>query len=166
MTIVTVVPIAASGAFAPILANLTGEASTQRQTTRQLALVQLAFTAIPAAVVAFGAPWATMLFGPAFAAAAPIIVLTMILAPVFVVNNLYWRALISNGRAWTSLFMGLTSASLMLAITWLGRSGGAPALVEAMIAANLVTLVLMAAIMEWDWRRGVVAPVEAQQART
>jgi O-antigen/teichoic acid export membrane protein len=151
MTVVMVAPFAASAAFSPILANLSGEgdASVFRRTTGGLALVQFALTAIPAALVALAAPWAVLVFGPSFASAAQTIPIMMLLAPVYVLKHLYWQVLTGRGRAWTALFVGALWAAVAIGLTWEWQESGAAGLAKAMVCAYGVALVVSMSLVEW-----------------
>ena len=157
MTLVMLVPISASAAFSPVLANLSGEKekarSTFKQTTRHLAVVQLILTIFPAAIIILVAPWAASIFGEGFISASPVIVLMMSLAPIFVLKNLYWQALTSGGYAWTSLSLSVLWAVIAVSVTWTWKTEGAIALARAMLVAYGVTLTISILIVEWKWRR-------------
>jgi O-antigen/teichoic acid export membrane protein len=163
MTLVMIVPIAASAAFTPVMAHMSGanDTANSRRTTRHLAGVQLVFTVIPAIVVALAAQWAAQLYGVSFAAATPVIVILMVLAPVFVLKHLYWQALMSCGYAWTSLFLSILWALLALALTWWWQAGGAAALAKALLVAYAVTLATNIGLLEWLWSRDLTANVTA-----
>lgn len=155
MTLVMLVPMAASAAFMPVLANLNGDGnrSTFKRTTNSLALVQLVLTAIPAAIVALAGPWAIQIFGSSFAAASPVVVFMMALAPIFVLKHLYWQALTSGGHAWASLWLSVLWAVVAVSLTSIWQDGGAASLVKAMLVAYGVTLAASVVLVEWIWRR-------------
>lgn len=154
MTIVMLVPIAASAAFGPVLANLSGrnDKSEFMNAISSLTVLQLLVTAIPAAIVAFLAPYALLIFGPSFAAASSVVVLMMVLAPIFVLKHLYWQVLTSGGRAWTSLMLSLLWALTAVGFTWVLRDGGATSLATAMLTAYFITLVASIVLVGRLWR--------------
>lgn len=155
MTVVILAPFAASAAFGPVLANVGGEGghAAVRRTTGQLALAQLALTALPAAIVAAASPWLVRIFGASFQAAAPVVVVTMALAPVFVLKDLYWKALTSGGHAWAAFWTAVLWAAVAVGATWLWREGGAMGLAKSMLCAYGVTLAASMMLLEWIWRK-------------
>jgi O-antigen/teichoic acid export membrane protein len=101
------------------------------------------------------APWAIdIFFGAGFAAAAPAVVVMMMVAPVFVLKHLYWQALMSGGHAWASLLLQGLWAMIALSLTWAWQDGGATSLAHAMLAAYGVTLAASIVLVEWIWRQG------------
>ncbi len=155
MTIVILAPFAASAAFGPVLASLSGDVDLLRfkRTTKNLAAAQFVLSAIPAMVVALEAPLAAHVFGPSFAAAARVLPIMMALAPIFVLKHLYWQALTGAGHAWAALWLAVLWAVVAVALTWAWREGGAMALAEAMLCAYGVTLAASVFLMERIWRR-------------
>src|SRR5215470_10049967 len=153
------VPVAASGAFGSILANLNcdSDTSAHKRTTINLAIVQLVLTVVPAAIVALGASWVSLIFGPGFVTASPVVLVTMALAPIFVLRHLYWQATISRGHAWTSFMLSVVWATVAAGLTWSWKAGGAISLAKAMLAAHGVTLLMNVLMLEWFWRRGTAA---------
>ncbi|MBL8552332.1 MAG: oligosaccharide flippase family protein [Hyphomonadaceae bacterium] len=168
MTLVLLAPMAASASFSPVLSNLSeaGDgAAAHRRTTRQLALIQLAATAAPALVLALAAPLIVGLsFGEAYAAAAPVIVVMMFTAPFIVLNNLYWRAYVSTGNAWTVFNLGSVWAVIALALTWLWRADGAMGMALAQLIGQIAVCAVFAVAMELVWRREARATPAAAQA--
>jgi len=155
MTIVILAPFAASAAFGPVLASLSGGVDLLlfKRTISNLAVVQFVLTTIPAVVVALEAPWAAHIFGQSFAAAARVLPVMMALAPIFVLKHLYWQALTGAGHAWPALWLAILWAGVAVALTWSWREGGAMALAEAMLCAYGVTLAASVFLMERIWRR-------------
>lgn len=153
MTVVTMVPIAASGAFGPVLASLSGggHVSSHRTTTLRLALIQAAFTVGPALLVAFAAPGAMSLFGEQFVPGSAVIIYMMLLAPIMVSVRLLWQALLSMEHAWTSFLLWLLWAIIALTLTWAWQTQGALGLSQAMLIAYGLTLLgyLIAALLAW-----------------
>jgi O-antigen/teichoic acid export membrane protein len=156
MTLVALVPVAASAAFGPVLANLSGDGDTsvQKRVTVNLAIVQLFLTAVAAATVALAAPCVPLVFGPGFVTASPVVLVTMALAPVYVLRHLYWQATISAGHAWTSVMLSAVWAAVASGLTWIWQTGGATALAKAMLVAHGVTLLANVLMLEWFSRRG------------
>jgi O-antigen/teichoic acid export membrane protein len=142
MTLVLVVPMAVSGAFMPVLASLNGSGDRARfhRTAGKLALFQLVITALPAAAVAVIAPWAAELYGEDFAAATPVIVVMIAVAPAFVLKHLYWLIMTSDGRAWTALAVQILWAVLVVGLTWTWQTKGALGMAQAMLVAYVVAL--------------------------
>jgi O-antigen/teichoic acid export membrane protein len=168
MTLVILVPIAAPAAFGPVLANLSGgsDTSAQKRITVNLAIVQLVSTAVPAAIVALAASWVPLIFGPGFVAASPVVVMTMALAPVYVLRHLYWQATISSGHAWTSFMLSVVWAAVAAGLTWNRQAEGAVSLAMAMLVAHGVTLLVNLLMLELFWRRGSVASSERSRVGT
>jgi len=168
MTLVMLVPIAASAAFGPVLANLSGDSDTsaRKRITVNLAIVQLVLTAVPAAIVALGASWVTRIFGPGFATASPIVVMMMALAPIFVLRHLYWQATISTGYAWTSFLLSVLWAAVAAGLTWSWQTGGAISLATAMLMAHGVALLVNVLMLNRFWRRGTAACSGSSQVGT
>jgi len=159
MTLVMLVPVAASAAFGPVLANLSGDSDTsvQKRITVNLAIVQLVLTAVPAAIVSLGASWVNLIFGPGFVTASPVILVTMALAPIYVLRHLYWQATISAGHAWMSFMLSVVWATVAAGLTWGWQTGGAISLARAMLVAHGVTLLVNVLMLEWFWRHGAAA---------
>lgn len=159
MTLVMMVPLGTSAAFAPILANLlgTGDTAYFRSTTLRLAALQFIATAIPAAMVAFSAPWLVRLYGEGFYSAVPVIVIQMFLAPLFVLRHLYWQALTSGGHPWVAAFMSALWAVIAITATWIWRDRGALGLSWAMLTAYGASLACCIAAVERRWGDGVDA---------
>jgi hypothetical protein len=155
MMLVMLVPVAASGAFGSILSNLSGDSDTSahKRTTINLAIVQLVLTVVPAAIVALGASWVSLIFGPGFVTASPVVLVTMALAPIFVLRHLYWQATISRGHAWTSFMLSAVCATVAAGLTWGWQAGGAISLARAMLVAQGATLLINVLILEWFWVR-------------
>jgi O-antigen/teichoic acid export membrane protein len=154
MTVVMLVPMAASAAVGPVMANVSGSAnhSLFRRTATNLALVQLALTAIPATLVALAAPLAVQVFGNGFAAASSIVVIMMVLAPIYVLKHLSWQLLTAGGHAWAALWIGVLWAAVAVALSWMWQSGGATALAEAMLIAYGAALGASIVVVNWLWR--------------
>jgi O-antigen/teichoic acid export membrane protein len=155
MTLVMLVPIAASAGFGSVLANLSSnsDASAHKRTTVNLVMLQLVLTTVPAATVALGASWVLLIFGSRFGAASPVVLVMMALAPVFVLKHLYWQATTSRGHAWTSLVLSALWAAVAVGLTWRWQTGGAVSLAEAMLAAHGAALLVNVFVLEWFWRR-------------
>lgn len=154
MTAVAFVPMAASGAFLPILANIvsaTGRSSLSR-TIARVALSQASIAAIPAAVVGLHADWAAKPFGAEFANAADVIILAMVLAPIFVAKHIYWQALVSAGRPWATLVIQISWAVIAVMLTLILDEKGAIGLMCAMLVAYAVSVVLSILIVTRSFR--------------
>lgn len=149
MTVVMIIPIAASAAYLPVLANMHGVATKRRHVTRTLAILQFVATAIPAIGVAYIASWGAGLFGPSFEASAAVIPLTMMLAPIFVLKHLYWQALTSEARTMSSLLTSLVWAMTAIVLAWHWKTDGAIGLTKAMIGAYGIALALSVVLFEW-----------------
>jgi O-antigen/teichoic acid export membrane protein len=157
MTLVMLVPVAASAAFGPVLANLSGDGDTsaRKRVTVNLAIVQLFLTAVPAASVALAAPRVLLVFGPGFVTASPVVLVTMALAPVYVLRHLYSEATISAGHAWTSFMLSAVWAAVASGLISIWQTGGAIALARAMLVAHGVTLLANVLMLEWFSRSGL-----------
>ena len=155
MTLVILVPMSASSAFGPVLAGFSGsgEASRHKRVTLQLAAIQFALTAIPAALVAYFAPWSMAPFGESFSGGVPVVVLMMALAPIFVARHLYWQALTSSGRGWASLIVSVAWAFTAIALTWAWQDGGAWGQTKALLVAYGVSLAMNVIVIESGWRK-------------
>jgi hypothetical protein len=119
--------------------------------------VQLVLTVVPAAIVALGASWVSLIFGPGFVTASPVVLVTMALAPIFVLRHLCWQATISRGHAWTSFMVSAVWATVAAGLTWGWQAGGAISLARAMLVAQGVTLLINVLILEWFRRHGAAA---------
>jgi O-antigen/teichoic acid export membrane protein len=150
MTLILVVPMAVSGAFTPVLASLSGNGERARfhRTAGKLALFQLVTTVLPAAAVAMIAPWAATLFGNDFAAATPVIIVMIAVAPVFALKHVYWQTMTSAGRAWTALAVQALWAVLVVGLTWTWQAKGALGMAQAMLVAYTVALAASVAVCE------------------
>jgi O-antigen/teichoic acid export membrane protein len=150
MTLILVVPMAVSAAFTPVLASLSGNGERARfhRTAGKLALFQLVITVLPAAFVAMIAPSAATLFGNDFAAATPVIIVMIAVAPVFVLKHVYWQTMTSAGRAWTALAVQVLWAVVVVGLTWIWQAKGALGMAQAMLAAYTVALVASVAVCE------------------
>ncbi len=158
MTVVILVPLAASAAFPPVLANIgTINRARFRQTTFQLAATQIALTSAPALVVALAAPWLLTAFGDGFAEAVSVVRLMMLVAPVFVLKHLYWQILMSTDQAWASLWISVLCAAVALSTAWLLRTSGALGLASAMLTSYGAALVASVVLIEWQERQKVAA---------
>lgn len=153
MTIVILVPMAASAAFGPVLANLSGTANVapHRRMTLNLVVVQTFLTAAPAALLAFASQWAVGIFGGEFETAAPVFITMMVLAPIFVLKHLYWLALTSQGHAWLSLALQALWAVVAITLIWAWQGGGAASLARSMLAAYGLALVASIMVQHWVW---------------
>lgn len=156
MTIVMLVPFAASAAFAPVFANLHGarDIATLRRTALRLGLLQGVMTAVPAAAVALCAAYAMGIFGPSFAEAARVVPVLMLLAPIFVLKHLSWQALTSAGQAWPAFWIAVLWAVLALFCTDAWRGDGAAGMAWAMVVAYGASGAVSFAVLEWSWQRG------------
>jgi O-antigen/teichoic acid export membrane protein len=154
MTVVILVPMAASAAVGPVMANMSGNSdrSLFRKTATELALVQFAITAISATLVASAAPLAVQIFGEGFAAASSVVVIMMLLAPIYVLRHLAWQILTAGGRAWATLWLGVLWAVVVVALSWKWQSSGATALAEAMLIAYGVALGASIVLVKQFWR--------------
>jgi O-antigen/teichoic acid export membrane protein len=143
MTVVVLLPMAASAGLAPVLANLGSKFGAVRvkRTTTVLALVQVGLTLVPSALVALFSAQAIAIFGASFAAAAPVVGILMALAPIFVLKHLYWQALTANGDAWSALWSSVLWAVVAVGLTWSWQDAGAIGLAKAMLVAYGVALV-------------------------
>ncbi len=149
MTLVMVVPLAASGAFGPILANLITENDKGHfnRTFRMLVLAQTVITLIPATIVGLASPWAVSIFGESFASGSGVIVTLMILAPVFVLKHLYWQAFTAAGRAWDTFWLAVVWSFFAIALTSYWQADGATGLAKAMLSAYGASLMASAVLM-------------------
>lgn len=155
MTLVTLVPMAASAVVGPVLASLSGAkaVSSHRNTTLTIAMLQAVTCGGPAVLVALAAPWAMRAFGEEFVAGSAVVVWLMMLAPISVAIRLLWQALLSIERAWLSLFLWLLWAAAAIALTWTWQTDGAVGLARAMLIAYSLTLIGYTAAMLWAWRK-------------
>lgn len=145
MTLVTLMPMAVSAAFGPILANLYGGGDKNsgdfKRVTGKLAITQFGLTAIPALLCAMMAPWVMSLFGEEFVSASLVLVILMVLAPVFVLKHMYWLALTSVGRIWSTFWIQCLWAVLIVGATWYWKDQGAIGLAYAVLLSHLIALV-------------------------
>jgi O-antigen/teichoic acid export membrane protein len=155
MTLVTFVPVAASAIIGPFLSSLSGpgHAASHRNATLTVALVQIASCAGPALVVALMAPTAMDIFGETFVAGSAVATWVMVLAPISMAMRLFWQALLSVGRAWTSLFLWMLWAAVAVALTLRWQAEGALGLAQAMLSAYSSTLVGYVYFMMKVWHR-------------
>ena len=152
LTVVSILPLAASAAFLPVLSSLSQDGTNHKRATLQLGFFQFGVTALTALPVALAAPFAMQVFGPSFAPGVPVVVIMMLLAPVFVINRLCWQVLTSMGRAWSSLLIWMLWGVLALGLTWAWQEGGALGLAKANLAASVITLSASMTVIRGFWR--------------
>ena len=143
MTLVMIVPLAISGAFGPILANLVGSNREHefQKTVRLLFLAQATLASLPAILVGICSPWAVSVFGSEYADATNVVVILMFLAPVFVLKHLYWQVFTAAGRAWDTLWLAVLWAGVAVLLTAVWQNQGAEGLAKAMLGSYGSTLV-------------------------
>lgn len=150
LTVVTMIPMAAAGAFLPVVASVFSEKGRLaiRRVTARAALLEAVIAAVPAFAIGAAAPWAATPFGPDFSGVVPVLPVVMASAPIFIAKHVYWQALVGAGRAWATLAIQVCWAVLAVAMTAILSELGAMGLALAMFVAYSAALLLSVVIIE------------------